>query len=187
MKLPILIVSVLALSAAGIALASRSDETSTSAPSVERGKYLVNAMGCNDCHTPFKLDGPPGPPERDWDRRLSGHPETLDLPAAPKGEGLWNIQVAATLTAWSGPWGTSFTANLTPDEETGLGKWTVEDFIATMRTGRHLGKGRPILPPMPWDCIATFEDVDLASIFAYLQSLPPIKNHVPEPRPPAAQ
>ena len=56
---------------------------------------------------------------------------------------------AATNTAFAGPWGVSFTANLTPDKETGLGKWTEEMFIATMRTGRHQGKGRPMLPPMP--------------------------------------
>ena len=58
--------------------------------------------------------------------------------------------VAATNTAWAGPWGVSFTANLTPDKETGLGDWTEEMFIKTMRTGLHQGKGRPILPPMPY-------------------------------------
>jgi hypothetical protein len=92
---------------------------------------------------------------------------------------------AATGTAWAGPWGTSFTANLTPDPETGLGKWTEQNFIDTIRKARHMGTGRPLLPPMPAAVVANFSDEDLASIFAYLQSLPPIKNHVPAPRPPA--
>jgi hypothetical protein len=81
----------------------------------------------------------------------------------------------------------SFTANLTPDKETGLGTWTEENFIQTIRTGRHLGRGRPILPPMPAPVYANFTDEDLGSIFAYLQSLPPRKNQVPTPWPPAQQ
>ena len=72
----------------------------------------------------------------------------------------------------AGPWGVSFTANLTPDKETGLGNWTEEMFITTMRTGRHQGKGRPILPPMPYQFIATLNDEDLKAVFAYLQSIP---------------
>jgi cytochrome c553 len=75
----------------------------------------------------------------------------------------------------------SFTANLTPDPETGLGKWTEEMFIATMRTRRHQGKGRPLLPPMPAQIIAALDDEDIRSLFAYLQSLPPVKNRVPAP------
>ena len=92
-----------------------------------------------------------------------------------------------TNTAFAGPWGTSFTANLTPDDETGLGKWTGETFIATLRTGRHEGKGRPLLPPMPWPMIRTLTDEDLRAVFAYLQSLPPIRNRVPAPVDPDEQ
>jgi hypothetical protein len=91
------------------------------------------------------------------------------------------------MTAWSGPWGTSFTANLTPDEETGLGAWTFEQFRDAIRTGRHQGRGRPILPPMPWFAIKNLTDEDLRSVFAYLQSIPAIRNRVPEPIPPAEQ
>ena len=94
---------------------------------------------------------------------------------------LWQWTGAATMTAFSGPWGVSFTANLTPDKETGLGDWTEEMFIATMRTGRHQGKGRPILPPMPYPAVASLSDDDLRSLFAYLQSLPPVRNRVPAP------
>ena len=67
--------------------------------------------------------------------------------------GPWVATVAGTLTAWSGPWGVSFTANLTPDPETGLGKWTEEEFLAALQTGRHQGRGRQILPPMPWQAV----------------------------------
>jgi mono/diheme cytochrome c family protein len=147
---------------------------------VERGAHLVRTMGCNDCHTPWKL-GPRGP-EPDVTRALTGHPEDLKMPPAPVlPPGPWLWTAAATNTAFAGPWGVSFTANLTPDPETGLGKWTEEMFIATMRTGRHQGKGRPVLPPMPYQILAALDDEDIKSVFAYLQSLPPVKNRVPSP------
>ncbi|MCK7593016.1 c-type cytochrome [Pseudomarimonas salicorniae] len=150
----------------------------------ERGRYLVNTAGCHDCHTPFK-DGPNGP-EPDMTRMLSGHPEGLVMPEAPVlPDGPWKMVAAGTNTAYSGGWGVSFTANLTPDLETGLGKWTVDDFKNTIRTGRHLGRGRPILPPMPIPVYNNFTDADLEAIYAYLRTIPPIRNRVPEPRPPA--
>jgi hypothetical protein len=62
--------------------------------------------------------------------------------------------VAPTLTAWSGPWGQSFAANLTPDKNTGLGVWTEDMFIKAIRTGKHMGTSRDILPPMPWQAFA---------------------------------
>jgi cytochrome c553 len=147
---------------------------------VERGAHLVRTMGCNDCHTPLKM-GPRGP-EPDMSRALTGHPEELKMPPAPAlPPGPWLVVSAATNTAFAGPWGVSFTANLTPDPETGLGKWTEEMFIATMRTGRHQGKGRPVLPPMPYQILAALDEEDIKSVFAYLQSLPPVKNRVPAP------
>jgi cytochrome c553 len=148
-------------------------------PSVERGAYLVKIMGCNHCHTPWKL-GPKGP-EPDMTRELSGHPADFVMPVPPAVDAKWNWLGAATNTAFSGPWGTSFTANLTPDPETGLGKWSVETFIAAMKTGRHEGKGRPILPPMPVENLAALSDEDIRDLFAYLRSLPAIKNRVPAP------
>jgi len=150
---------------------------------VDRGAYLVSMMGCNDCHTPWKM-GPKGP-EPDMTRALTGHPQDVALPPAPAPSGPWIWHGAATNTAFAGPWGVSFTANLTPDKETGLGSWTEEMFIATMRTARHQGKGRPILPPMPVKMIGKATDEDLKSIFAYLQSLAPVKNKVPAPIEPA--
>lgn len=146
---------------------------------IERGAHLVRTMGCNDCHTPMKM-GPRGP-EPDMARALTGHPQEVILPAAPPPSGPWIGHIAATGTAFAGPWGVSFTANLTPDPETGLGKWTEDMFIATMRTGRHQGKGRPVLPPMPVQILAALEDEDIKSVFAYLQSLTPVKNRVPAP------
>jgi len=147
---------------------------------VARGAYLVTLAGCHDCHTPWKL-GERGP-EPDMTRRLSGHPEALQMPPAPAlPPGPWVASFAATNTAWAGPWGVSFTANLTPDPETGLGDWTFEQFVQALRTGRHQGKGRPILPPMPYFNFAQATDEDLASIFAYLRSVPPVRNRVPQP------
>jgi mono/diheme cytochrome c family protein len=146
---------------------------------IARGKYLVDIMGCHDCHTPMKL-GPNGP-EWDMTRALSGHPEQLVMPAAPVQQAPWLASMAMTMTAWNGPWGTSFTKNLTPDKETGLGDWTVEEFIATMKTGRERGKGRPVLPPMPVQNLAALSDTDIRALFAYLQSLPAIKNRTPQP------
>jgi mono/diheme cytochrome c family protein len=150
-----------------------------------RGKYLVTTSGCNDCHTPWKM-GEQGA-EPDMSRMLSGHPENLALPPAPRPVGPWIVSAAATNTAWSGPWGVSYTANLTPDRETGLGKWTQRNFTETIRTGRHMGRGRPILPPMPIPMYKHFTDADLEAIFAYLQSIPAIRNKVPDPLPPAEQ
>jgi len=149
---------------------------------VERGQYLVDVGGCHDCHTPWTLqENGPGP---DLTRALSGHPADLEMPDPPAPVGPWIVASAATNTAHAGPWGVSFTANLTPHDETGLGTWTTETFIATIRNGRHMGRGRPLLPPMPYFNYAKATDEDLAAIFAYLQTVPAIDNRVPSPRPP---
>jgi hypothetical protein len=119
-------------------------------------------------------------------RMLSGHSETMEMPPAPQlPQGPWLVTAAATNTAWSGPWGVSFTANLTPDPETGLGRWTLRNFVDTIRSGRHLGRGRQILPPMPIPMYKHFVDEDLEAIYTYLRTIPPISNRVPEPLPPA--
>ncbi len=88
------------------------------------------------------------------------------------------------LTAWAGPWGVSYAANLTPDKRTGLGAWTADQFIKTMRTGKHLGVGRPLLPPMPVEAIGALTDADLRALFAWFQSIKPVENQVPQPSPP---
>lgn len=150
---------------------------------IERGRYLVQTSGCADCHTPLRM-GPQGPVP-DAAHRLAGHPERLAMPPVPAlPPGPWQVVSSATNTAWAGPWGVSFTANLTPDPDTGLGRWSAQDFVQTMRTGRHLGRGRPLLPPMPAAYGQMHED-DLLAMFAYLQTLPPVRNRVPAPLPPA--
>ena len=150
------------------------------AAQIARGEYLVEIMGCHDCHTPAKM-GPNGP-EQDRSRALSGHPEQLVMPPAPAlPPGPWVASIAATFTAFASPGGTVFTRNLTPDKETGLGDWTVEEFIATMKTGRERGKGRPVLPPMPVQNLRAMSDSDIRALFAYLQSIPAIKNRTPQP------
>ena len=146
----------------------------------ERGAYLVKIMGCNDCHTPWAMT--PKGPAPDMTRMLSGHPQDVRVTSqADLGDGPWAIANLATNTAFSGPWGVSFTANLTPDPDTGLGKWTVDTFIAAIRNGRHEGQGRPILPPMPWPMYRNATDDDLHAVFAYLQTIPAIRNRVPQP------
>jgi mono/diheme cytochrome c family protein len=171
--------------AASFARAGEPSAAAAASEALARGKYLVTVAGCNDCHTPLKMT--PQGPGPDMDRMLSGHPETLVMPTAPTlPDGPWQNAFSATNTAWAGPWGVSFTANLTPDRETGLGKWTARNFTETIRTGRHLGRGREILPPMPIPMYKNFTDEDLAAIFTFLQSIPAVKNRVPDPRPPAA-
>jgi hypothetical protein len=58
-------------------------------------------------------------------------------------------------------------------------------FVKALRTGKDMGEGRPILPPMPWDPIGKLKDHDLKAIFAYLRSLKPIHNPIHDPIPPA--
>jgi hypothetical protein len=141
--------------------------------------------GCNDCHTP-KLIGPNGP-EADMTRELSGHPAGEKLPAVPKDlispEG-WGTVANNHLTAWVTPLGVSFAMNLTSDKATGVGSWTEQMFIDAIRKGKHQGTGRQILPPMPWNWYREMTDDDLKALFAYLQSLRPINNPIPDPLPP---
>ncbi len=174
---------LLAAGSSVIAAEPATSESTANADIVERGRYLVLTSACHDCHTPWTV-GPNGP-EPDMSRMLSGHPqsevisETAPLPAP------WVAAVSPTNTAWSGEWGVSFTANLTPDDETGLGKWTLNMFKDTIRTGRHKGRGRPVLPPMPIPMYKHFSDADLEAIYAFLKSIPAVQNRVPEPLPPA--
>ena len=84
------------------------------------------------------------------------------------------------LTTAVGPWGTSFAANLTPDE-TGIGNWSEAQFLKAIKEGKFKGmeNTRPLLPPMPWTEYRNFPDEDLKAIFAYLKTIKPIDNVVP--------
>ena len=150
---------------------------------IKRGERLVAYGGCVDCHTPFKM-GPNGP-EKDTARGLSGHPEDLRLPPSPKLDNAWNWAGSASMTAFVGPWGTTYASNLTPDRETGIGTWRERDFIQAMRTGKHVGVARPIQPPMPWQALGSLPDKDLRAIFAYLMSKPAVRNRIPDYQPPS--
>ena len=150
---------------------------------ISRGQSLVTIGGCNDCHSP-KIMTPMGP-NIDSSKYLSGHPAAGLLPPIDKRAltpGYW-VLVGPDATSFLGPWGISFTANLTPDTATGIGAWTDDDFLKALRTGKHLGQdgGRPILPLMPWVGIGKSTDDDLKSIFAYLKALAPVSNKVPAP------
>jgi len=158
-------------------------EPSASAPApspVDRGAYLVKIAACNDCHTPW-VNGPNGP-EPDMTRMLSGHPENMPMappPALDPSTG-WMWAGAATNTAFAGPWGVSYAINLTPDQNTGLGIWTEDMFVRAIREGKHMATSRPILPPMPWPMYRNMTDDDLKAVYAYLRSIPPVTNHVPD-------
>ena len=152
---------------------------------IAKGEHLVMLGGCNDCHTPKKMTEMG--PVPDLSLTLSGHREGAPVPEFPAemmAKGEWMAATDADMTTWAGPWGISFAANLTPDNVTGSGGWTEEMFIGAMRTGKHLGAGRPILPPMPWQAIGQCSDDELKAIFAYFKSIKPIANRVTDPVPP---
>lgn len=183
----LLLLGVLACQPAG-------DQTQTSsepsAPTEEEviahGEYLVNILGCDDCHTPKMMtDQGPVP---DHSRRFMGHPADSPLPEIPAsvvGPNGW-LLFANDLTAAVGPWGVSYSANLTPDP-TGIGNWTEEQFRVSITQGKHKGlpNGRPLLPPMPWQGYSHLTDEDVHALFTFLQQVTPIANTVPAPQPPA--
>ncbi len=150
---------------------------------VKRGAYLVTTMGCGDCHSP-KIMGPQGPQE-DPARLLSGHPTDMPLAAVDKATAKNWVLFNMMNTAIVGPWGTSFSANLTSDS-TGIGTWTEEQFARALREGKSKGiaTNRMLLPPMPWPNYRNLHDEDIKAIFAYLKSTKPVSNRVPAPIPP---
>jgi mono/diheme cytochrome c family protein len=180
--------AVLILIAAGLALGGDKPKPGKSlSERVEHGRYLVTLGGCNHCHSP-KTMSPSGPVPHPL-KLLSGYPAETnipEIPAASLAKDKWGAITNSDLTAWAGPWGVSFAANLTPDPATGLGGWTEGTFIKTLRTGKHMGTGRQILPPMPWADLGQLTDEDLGDMFAYLKSIPPVRNAVPQPIPPGS-
>jgi len=152
---------------------------------IQRGKQLVNEGRCNDCHTPSIETSEGIVPDNK--RTLSGHPsdsEIPEIPAVDVNSEEW-IEFLSTLdsTVWVGEWGMSFSANITPDPDTGIGKWDENVFVEIMRSGRHVNLQREIKPPMPWQDYAKLSEEDLKSIFAYLSTIQPINNPVPKPVP----
>jgi hypothetical protein len=156
------------------------------ASQAEWGKHLVTVGGCNDCHTP-KVMSPQGPVD-DTSRMLSGH--YGNIPVAPvdrKQAEAKGFVSTADFTAWVGPWGVSFTANLTPDE-TGTGKWTEDQFLNALKNKvfHGLTGGRPLLPPMSMMPVSNYTDDEMKAIFAFLRTIKPIRNIVPSPLPPVS-
>jgi hypothetical protein len=185
----LMIISALAISIATIVVSctntaekTAEQKSETKGQLIKRGEYLVTIGGCNDCHTP-KMMTDKGP-ALDPTRIMAGHIMEEVIPEFyPKASAQGIVQSNMNLTAWQGPWGTSFTANLTPDVESGIGNWTLDQFKIALRQGKSKGlpAARPLLPPMPWFNFINMPDEDVEAIFTYLQSLPPIKNFVPAP------
>jgi mono/diheme cytochrome c family protein len=125
---------------------------------LQRGEYIANITGCNDCHTPGTLYGSP-----DFSRALSG-----------------------SELGWQGPWGVSYPRNLTPDPATGLGSWTDAEIERALRSGVKKD-GSPLLPPMPWPDFAHMTQEDMGALIAYLRSIPPVVHKVPDIVPPGAK
>jgi hypothetical protein len=159
-------------------------KTLTHEEMVARGKYLVNFGGCSDCHTP-KIYTDMGPVP-DTTKLLAGYYEGTMLPKADMNMLIQNgwAMTEKNFTAWVGPWGISYAANLTPDNATGIGAMSEEMFIKTLREGKWMGVGRPLMPPMPWQGIGSATDEDLKCMYTYLMSIKPIHNAVPQPTPP---
>ena len=181
--------TILAILACATAAGCGRSEAATPAAGPEarvaRGKYLVHSIGCSDCHTPLRM-GAKGP-ERDPERFLAGHPAEVVLPPPPALDSNWLMVANATATAFAGPWGITYAMNLTPDVNTGIGIWTEDIFVRAIKEGRHWGQSRPIMPPMPWEFFRNLTDEDLRSIYAYMRTIKPVVNRVPEYQPPPSR
>lgn len=115
---------------------------------LERGRYLMNSIvACGNCHTPQGPDGPVKGME------LAGGMKIEDKPF------------------------TAVASNITPDRETGIGKWTDAQIIAAIREGRR-PDGSIIGPPMPIGLYRGMADEDVKAIVAYLRSVKPVRNKV---------
>jgi len=146
---------------------------------VKEGAYLVSLVQCAACHTPMIMTAKG--PALDTTRLFAGgHPTLLsDVKGLPKG---W-ITTDDEHNAFYGSWGTSFAANLTPDD-TGIGNWSEAQFKKALVGGKFMGidEERNILPPMRK--FTNMSDHDVKAIFAYLKSLKPVHNSVPAHIPP---
>jgi hypothetical protein len=180
------------LSAILLTACSGNENTSTSsggkvmthADTVQRGAFLVETLGCNDCHSAKRMtaSGPEIIPEL----MLSGYPADSKLPGQDKNalKKGW-LLFAPDLTAAAGPWGVSFAGNLTPDPS-GIGLWPYENFKRALTQGKFKGieGSRTLLPPMPWQNYVNLPDEDVRAIFTYLKSIKPVQNLVPAALPP---
>ena len=174
----LLVFSVLAISCNN----KPAQEIAYSPERIEIGQAVVEGWNCSFCHSP-QIKGPDGKAIADPKRFMSGHPADEEIPAIP--------DMVLTSPEWmefldnldSTVWATDnlivFSANLTPDDETGIGTWTEAEFVETIREGRHRGIERRIKYPMPWRELGELSDEELLSVYEYLMTLEPVNNKVP--------
>jgi len=182
------VAAALVLTTAGVAAAKAKEAKGAKDAKMDpvaRGGYIVSYSGCNDCHTPWVFNKEFGMPIPDMTRMLSGHPAGTPDSATKINPKTDLALIGGTFTQFTLPFGIVYSANLTPDKETGLGNWTEEMFVKALRTGMHMGAaGRPILPPMPWPEFRNMTDDDLKAVFAFLKTIPAIHNPVSDPKVP---
>jgi mono/diheme cytochrome c family protein len=123
---------------------------------IARGKYIFeNLSDCDGCHS-----------QHDFTR--------FDMPVVPAGRGGGNMMSSIV----KGLPGTVVAPNITPDPETGIGKWTDGEKIRAIREGVD-NTGRALFPMMPYPNFKSMSDEDVQAVVAYMNSLPPVKNPLP--------
>ncbi len=149
----------------------------------EWGHHLVAVGGCSDCHTPKKMTAQG--PVADSNLFLSGHSSQMPAPALPPAQLAQHLAATNDETAWIGPWGNSYSANLTPDS-TGILAWNEQQFITCIKKGllKGIEGSRPLMPPMPVDSYRNFTNDEVKAMFAYLKTIKPVHNVVPAYQPP---
>ena len=120
---------------------------------VERGQYLAHIMDCGGCHHTGAFT-----PQPNLETPLAGSDIGFEMPGM----------------------GVFYPPNLTPDKESGLGKWSDAEIITAFTTGMR-PDGRQLAPMMPWMSYAHINSDDATALVAYLRSLPPVKHKVPGP------
>ena len=153
---------------------------------VQWGEHLVTIGGCHDCHTPKKMTDR-GPVD-DSTLLLSGHPEQMPAPDVDRKQlESKGFILTATFTSWVGPWGVSYSANLTPDS-TGTGAWTEDQFVYALRNmiSKGLPGSRPLVPPMSMMPVKHMTDAELRAIYQYLRTVKPVKNRSVQPTAPVS-
>ncbi|MEK6224103.1 MAG: c-type cytochrome [Thermodesulfobacteriales bacterium] len=157
-------------------------EVAYSPERLEMGQAIVEGWNCSFCHTP-QIQGPDGKSIFDPKRLMSGHPSNEQIPTVPdmviSSQEWMEFLDNMGSTVWATDNLLIFSANLTPDDETGIGTWTEVEFVETIRQGRHRGIERRIKYPMPWQELSEVSDEELLSVYEYLMSLEPVNNKVP--------
>jgi mono/diheme cytochrome c family protein len=138
---------------AAVLLAACGQSAPTAADQIKRGEYLVAVGACGDCHTPGAMLG-----QIEMDKKFAGGSVGFQMPD-----------------------GTFFPPNLTPDDKTGLGKWSEEQIATAVRTGAR-PDGRILSEVMPYKhWYSQLTEDDALAVAKYLKSLSPVSNKVPGP------